>query len=164
VLDDYSALREVGAAALNEEARLFPLRNAYQFSTLTQFRATGDDWTADNPPYGAVFTYHVRQDLPADTRLVLTITDPAGRQIRRLDLDKTAGLRRIAWNLTSDPPAGAPDPAAGRGGGGRGGGRGGGGPAVALGRYVATLGRMTGETVTTIGPAQSFMVIPLGEK
>ncbi len=91
VLDDYSALREVTAASLNEEARLFPLRNAYQFSTLTQYRAAGDDWPAENPPYGAVFTYHVRQTMPADTRLVLTITDPSGRQVRRLDLDKAAG-------------------------------------------------------------------------
>ena len=175
VLDDYSALREVSASALNEEARLFPLRNAYQFSTLTQFRATGDDWTAANPPYGAIFTYHVRQAYPADTRLVLTISDPSGRQVRRLDLDKAAGLRRVAWNLTGDPPAPPPpppagDPAAGRGGGfgggggggrgGRGGGGGGGGAVVAPGRYVAILGKMTGETVTAIGPAQAFVIVP----
>jgi photosystem II stability/assembly factor-like uncharacterized protein len=172
VLDDYSALREVSAAALGEEARLFPLRHAYQYSQLGQLRATGDDWTAANPPYGAVFTYHVRQDFPADTRLVLTVADPGGRQVRRLDLDKAAGLRRVAWNLTGDPPpapAGAPE--AGRGGfggggggrGGRGGGGGGGAP-VQPGRYIATLGKMTGETVTPIGPSQAFVVIPLPEK
>ena len=51
-----------------------------------------------------MFTYNVKQALPADTKLVLTITDDTGRQIRRLDLDKTAGLRRIAWNLRTDPP------------------------------------------------------------
>jgi photosystem II stability/assembly factor-like uncharacterized protein len=174
VLDDYSALREVTAATLNEEARLFPLRNTYQYSQLTQFRATGDDWSASNPPYGAVFTYHVRQTLPSETRLVLTITDPSGRQVRRLDLDKAAGLRRIAWNLTGDPappPAGAAEPAAGRGGGGgfggrggRGGGGGGGGAVVPPGRYVAVLGKMTGETFTAIGPAQAFVVVPLPEK
>jgi photosystem II stability/assembly factor-like uncharacterized protein len=169
VLDDYSALREVTAAALSEEARLFPLRHAYQFSTLTQYRASGDDWAADNPPYGAIFTYHVRQDLPADTRLVITITDPQDRQVRRLTLDSKAGLRRIAWNLTADPPAaaaGAPE-AAGRGGagggrgGGRGGGGGGGGATVAPGRYIAVLGKMVGDKVTPIGPAQAFVVVPL---
>ena len=36
VLDDYSALREVSAAALAEEARLFPLRHAYQYPMLGQ--------------------------------------------------------------------------------------------------------------------------------
>jgi photosystem II stability/assembly factor-like uncharacterized protein len=175
VLDDYSALREVTAATLNEEARLFPLRHAYQYSQLTQFRATGDDWTADNPPYGAVFTYHVRQAFPADVRLVLTIADPSGRQVRRLDLDKAAGLRRVAWNLTGDPPPPQPGdaPGGGRaggggagGGGGRGGrgGGGGGGATVAPGRYFATLAKITGETVTPIGPSQAFNVVPLPDK
>ena len=84
-------------------------------------------WRAENPPFGAVFTYHVRQELPADAKLVLTISDDAGRPVRRMDLEKGAGLRRVAWNLRTDPPA-APAPgtpeaaAAGRGAqGGRGG-------------------------------------------
>ena len=45
------------------------------------------------------------KDLPADAKLVLTITDETGKQVRRLDLDKTVGLRRVAWNLRGDPPA-----------------------------------------------------------
>jgi photosystem II stability/assembly factor-like uncharacterized protein len=170
VLDDYSPLREVSAAALGEEARLFPLRDAYQFPTLGQQRAVESNWNADNPAYGAVFTYHVRQDLPSDAKLVITITDPNGRQVRRIDLQNTAGLRRIAWNLTADAGAAAAAPGGGRGGGGGGGGgfggRGGGpqGPPVALGRYTATLGKMVGETVTPIGPAQAFSVVALGDK
>ena len=68
-----------------------------------------------------MFTYNVTQDLPADAKLVLTITDDTGRQIRRLDLDKTAGLRRVAWNLRGDRAAGATAGAARAGGGGGGG-------------------------------------------
>ena len=110
--------------------------------------------------------------LPADAKLVLTISDDTGKQIRRLDLDKTAGLRRIAWNLRGDPPA-APAPgspgaaaAAGRGGqggrGGFGGGRGGNlGALVQPGRYRATLGRMAGDIVTPIGAPQSFGVLQI---
>ena len=116
-----------------------------------------------------MFTYHVRQELPADTKLVLTISDETGRPIRRMDLDKGAGLRRVAWNLRTDRPA-APAPgtpeaaAAGRGGqGGRGGLGGGRGanqpPLVQPGRYRATLGRMVGDIVTPIGSAQSFGVV-----
>ena len=123
-------------------------------------RATG---APPNPPFGAVFTYHVRQDLPADTRLVLTIADDTGKQVRRLDLEKTAGLRRIAWNLRTDPPAAPAAGTAGRGaGGGRGGfggGRGNLAPLVEPGQYRATLGSLAGETVTPIGPAQSFAVV-----
>ena len=36
VLDDYSALRELTPQALTEEARLFPLRDAYLFDELGQ--------------------------------------------------------------------------------------------------------------------------------
>ncbi len=177
ILDDYSALREITPATLAEDARLFPLRDAYLHNPLGLapagsaglVAAVGQLWRAENPPFGAVFTYHVRQELPADAKLVLTISDESGRPIRRMDLDKGAGLRRVAWNLRTDPPA-APAPgtpeaaAAGRGGqGGRGGFGGGRGanqpPLVQPGRYRATLGRMVGDIVTPIGSAQSFGVV-----
>ena len=179
VLDDYSALREVTAATLAEEARLFPLRHAYQYSQLGQFRALNGEFTADNPDYGAIFTYHVRDTYSGDTNLAIRIADAQGRVVRRLTVDKNAGLRRVAWNLTGEPPApppGADAAVAGRGGppgggagagggrGGRGGAGGGGGAPVPPGRYFATLIKVTGGTETAIGPTQSFAVIPLPEK
>ena len=173
VLDDYSALRDMTPAALEADAKLFPLRDAYLY-TPTGLMPAGSagigrlagNYTVDNPPFGAVFTYSLKQDLPADAKLVLTITDDSGRQFRRMDLDRTAGLRRIAWNLRGDPPAAAP--ATGRGGRGGAGAAGAAGPAGAggfggrgvqqgplatPGRYRATLGRLVGETVTPIGAA-----------
>lgn len=201
ILDDYSPLREINAQTLAEEARLFPLRDAYVFNLVGEGQAPEPTWTAPNPPSGAVLTYHVRQDMPADTKLVLTITDDTGKQVRRLDLPGTAGLRRTTWNLRGDPatPAasqGGPAPAGARGGeagaaaaggaqagrggagnaqagrggaGGAGGGQfggrgGGGGQPVPAGRYRAVLGKMVGDTVTPIGPAQTFLVMPLPEK
>ena len=197
VLDDYSALREVTPAALSEEARLFPLRHAYSYNS-TGLGPAGSagigtlsgNWQVANPPFGAVFTYNVRQALPENAKLVLTIENQAGQQVRRCELDKTAGLRRVAWGLVPDAPAGrasgaggrggtTPDsaatsqsatiqpcvPPAGRGGfgggGGGGGGRGGGGQRVPNGSYTATIGRMVGTTVTPIGPSQAFLVLPL---
>ena len=179
VLDDYSALRDITPATLNEDARLFPLRDAVLFNLLGLAPAGSAGlsplsglWRAENPPFGAVFTYHVRQELPADAKLVLTISDDAGRPVRRMDIDKGAGLRRVAWNLRMDPPAppapGSPEAAAaaGRGGqagrGGFGGGRGGNqGALVQPGRYRATLGRMVGDIVTPIGAPQSFGVVQI---
>jgi hypothetical protein len=178
VLDDYSALREISSATLAEEARLFPLRDGYLYTILGMAPAgsAGQSplaglWRAENPPFGAVFTYHVRQDLPADAKLVLTIQDETGKPIRRMDLEKNAGLRRVAWNLRGDPPPpGAADAQGGRGGrGGQGGGGGGGrggrggnqGPLVEPGRYRATLGKMVGDIVTPIGSPQSFGVVQL---
>ncbi len=127
VLDDYSALREISPQTLGEDARLFPLRDAYLFSP-TGLAPAGTaglgpmagNWTAPNPPFGAVFTYNVKQALPDDTKLVLTIADDTGKQIRRLDVDKSTGLRRVAWNLRTDPPPPGTTPQAGAGGAGRG--------------------------------------------
>ena len=127
VLDDYSALREITPQALAEEARLFPLRDAYLFNPLglapagirraqPAVRATGRRPTRRSARCSPTTS---RQALPGDAKLVLTITDDTGRQIRRMDVDKTAGLRRVAWNLRTDPPAGTQ--AGGRGGGGGGG-------------------------------------------
>jgi photosystem II stability/assembly factor-like uncharacterized protein len=179
ILDDYSALREMSHKALTEEARLFPLRDAYMFN-MTGYAPPGTagigslsgNWTAPNPPYGAVFTYSVKLALPESEKLVLTIADESGRQVRRLDLDKAPGLRRIAWNLRTDPP---PAQEGGRGSAGspQAGGRGGesgqaqqvtfgrGGPvgaAVQPGRYTATLGRLAGDKVTPLGTPQTFRV------
>ncbi len=181
ILDDYSALRAVTPQALTEEARLFPLRDAYTFNELSHQTVAWGNESTPNPPFGAVFTYHVGQAPAADAKLVLTIADDAGRPVRRLDLSKEPGLQRIAWNLRGEAPAG----------GGRGGGRGAapvaqseassneeeaeaqdeqpvfagrGGqvaPLVGAGRYRATLGRMVGDIVTPIGAPQPFQVLPL---
>ncbi|MFL6279695.1 MAG: VPS10 domain-containing protein [Vicinamibacterales bacterium] len=170
ILDDYTALRDMTAAALSEDAHLFPLRDAYLFDALDQTQATWGDPTTPNPSYGALFTYSMAQPAGADSRLVLTIADDSGKQVRRLDLTKEAGVHRIAWDLHGDPPAAT---AAGRGGRGAGGGEAaqeqqafGGrgrqsGPPVASGRYRATIGKLSGDSVTPIGQPQSFLVVPV---
>jgi hypothetical protein len=56
----------------------------------------------------------------------------------------------------------APQPQGG--GGGRGGRGGGGGAAVTPGRFTAQLGKLSGDTVTPIGAAQTFQVVPLPGK
>ena len=67
VLDDYSALRDFGDSTLAEEGRLFPIRDAWWYVPSQLGQATGrpeagtDDFTAANPPMGAVVTYHLRE-------------------------------------------------------------------------------------------------------
>ena len=111
VLDDYSALREIAADSLAADASLYPLRDAYIYNQVGMapagtagIGAMSGNWTAPNPPYGAVFTYSVNANIPDGEKLVLNISDETGRQIRRLDLDRTSGLRRIAWNLRGEAP------------------------------------------------------------
>ena len=178
ILDDYSALRAVTPQALAEDARLFPLRDAYIFNELSQYSAAWGNESTPNPPYGAVFTYNVGQAPASDAKLVLTIADDSGRPVRRLDLASQLGVQRVVWNLRGEPPAGG-----GRGGRGMApprqaeadeedeqqeeppafGGRGGPpqGPPAAPGRYRATLGRLVGDVVTPIGEPQTFQILPL---
>jgi len=150
------------------------LRDAYLFSPVglapagtAGIGAMAGNWTSPNPPFGAVLTYNVKQALPSDAKLVITIADENNRQVRRLEVDRQPGLRRIAWNLRSDPPPpGANQGRGGFGGGGGGfGGRGGPpqGPLVSPGRYRATLGTLVGDTVTAIGPPQSFTVVQIAQ-
>jgi photosystem II stability/assembly factor-like uncharacterized protein len=121
VLDDYAALRELSAATLAEEARLLPVRHAYNFvpGGLAPAGAAGSlaisgNFSTPNPPVGAHITYSVATALPTDAKLVLTISDNAGKTWRRCELDKSAGLKRFVWNLNGDPaPATS---VAGRGG------------------------------------------------
>jgi len=159
ILDDYSALRDVSAETLGAEAWLFPLRPTPLFDELGQVRAAWGDDAYSNPPLGATFTYHLREPLTGDAQLVLTITDAAGEQVRRLDLPGDTGMQRVTWDLRRDPP---PAPAAGaRGARGGRGGRGRQGAAVETGSYTATLGRLTGTQVTPLGDPQTVLVVPL---
>jgi hypothetical protein len=86
-------------------------------------------------------------------------------------------VHRIAWDLRGDAPPAAAGAARGRRGGagaevgadvlpeqdqqpvaGRGRQS---GPPSAPGRYRATLGKQSGDTVTAIGQPQTFLVVPL---
>ncbi len=67
ILDDYSPLREVSQEMLEGEATLFPVKKAWMFipSTprgLPEKANMGDAFfTAPNPPFGAVFTYYLKE-------------------------------------------------------------------------------------------------------
>jgi photosystem II stability/assembly factor-like uncharacterized protein len=87
---------------------------------------------------------------------LLTITDSAGRIVRRLTVPGGRGMHRFVWNLR-----GAPATLPGQGGGGGGGGFGGGagqGAFVAPGTYRAALSRRVGGVTTALGEAQTITV------
>ncbi|GAB4185893.1 MAG: hypothetical protein Tsb002_09940 [Wenzhouxiangellaceae bacterium] len=69
ILDDYSPLRDVSAEQLEQPATLFAPRDAWWY---IQRNVLGFDekasqgagyYTAPNPPYGAVFTYYLKESL-----------------------------------------------------------------------------------------------------
>jgi photosystem II stability/assembly factor-like uncharacterized protein len=72
ILDDYSSLREMSEERLaNEASIMFPTREALRYieqSDRVIERGNGF-WTASNPPYGAVFTYWLRDGIQTKREL-----------------------------------------------------------------------------------------------
>jgi photosystem II stability/assembly factor-like uncharacterized protein len=68
-LDDYAPLRQVTEESLEQEADLFPVRKAWWYVERrplggTKKASQGDAfYIAPNPPFGAVFTYYLRDEI-----------------------------------------------------------------------------------------------------
>ncbi len=134
VLDDYSPLR-----TFKSETTLWPPRDALLYIPSRPYGRQGKAWqgeaffTAENPPFGATFTYYVQEALKTKAELrrdaekkggapypdaaelraeaeeepptvVLTVADASGRAIRRINGPVTQGMQRIAWDLREAPP------------------------------------------------------------
>ncbi len=107
------------------------------------------------PPWDSLEA-EARERPPA---MVLTITDPEGRVVRRLTGPTGAGLDHVTWNLRY--PSAAPITSAERGG--RGGfffGRGD-GPYVVPGTYTVSLAERVDGVTTPVGEPQKFEVYSL---
>jgi len=69
IIDDYSPLRRINSTTTAAEAELFPTRDAIMFVPSAQFGGAGkaflgaDFYTAENPPFGATFTYTLKEAL-----------------------------------------------------------------------------------------------------
>lgn len=66
VLDDYTPLREMTSENLEADFHMFPIKNAWLYNPEDKLGGArgsqGDSYyVADNPPFGAVFTYHLKE-------------------------------------------------------------------------------------------------------
>lgn len=62
ILDDYSPLRKLDSETLSGNAFLFQPRDAFWYIPKSVVSSQGDnDYRADNPPFGAVFTYYLKE-------------------------------------------------------------------------------------------------------
>jgi photosystem II stability/assembly factor-like uncharacterized protein len=62
ILDDYTPLREVSEAALEQAAILFPAKDALRYVEMSSRVVNRGEtfYTANNPPFGATFTYYLK--------------------------------------------------------------------------------------------------------
>jgi photosystem II stability/assembly factor-like uncharacterized protein len=72
ILDDYTPLRKISEEALQQEALLFPVKDAHWYIPsvpLGSFKENGKAYQGDalfvapNPPFGTVFTYYLKDEL-----------------------------------------------------------------------------------------------------
>ncbi|MFO7935703.1 MAG: hypothetical protein R6U78_16690 [Bacteroidales bacterium] len=70
ILDDYSPLRRLSGELLDNDAHLFPVKDALWYIPKNVVSSQGaSDYAAENPPYGAVFTYYLKEEIPTRKEL-----------------------------------------------------------------------------------------------
>jgi len=191
ILDDLTPLRTLTPEMLEKDGVLFPVKKSDLFIQTGQGGSLGASFfTAPNPPFGAVFTYYLREEAKtlAKTRraaekdiaspavpswevlkaealdeaptVVLTVTDDSGQPVRRVVGPAKAGMQRVAWDLRSPSPEPISLKTQER------------dpwdnepvGPLVAPGTYRVSLALQAQGKTVPLGDTQSFQVAPLGSE
>ncbi|HZT82551.1 MAG TPA: hypothetical protein VFA26_20145 [Gemmataceae bacterium] len=102
VLDDYSLLRSLKAETLAKEAELFPVRDALLYVPTRQYGLRGKGfqgesfYTAANPPFGATFTYHLKEEIRTLKQKRLAAEKEAEKQGKRPPYPSREELRAEA--------------------------------------------------------------------
>lgn len=75
ILDDYTPLRSLKPTMLQQESMLFPVRDALVYVPTRQYGLTGSAsqgsafYTADNPAFGATFTYYLKDSIKTQKQM-----------------------------------------------------------------------------------------------
>jgi hypothetical protein len=65
ILDDYSPMRELSTEALKKEGHIYSIKTAALFEPKSIAHQYGQgEYEAENPPFGAVISYHINGDYP----------------------------------------------------------------------------------------------------
>lgn len=135
IVDDYSPLRVVSEELLNQDCVIFPIKEALSYVRENRLSGnSGRGWqgatyyAAKNPPFGAVFTYYLKdklktkkelrkeaekkddwkyptiddfraEDREQDPQVVFTIRDKGGEMVRQFSGPRGDGMHRVAWDL-----------------------------------------------------------------
>jgi photosystem II stability/assembly factor-like uncharacterized protein len=102
VLDNYTALRGLTAESLAQESVLFPVRNALLYIQTRQYGLRGKAFqgaaffTADNPPFGATFTYYLKDTIKTKKQQRRDAEKEAAKKSAASPYPKPAQLRAEA--------------------------------------------------------------------
>ncbi|MBT3317874.1 glycosyl hydrolase, partial [bacterium] len=191
ILDDYSMLRDLSEEMLEETALIFPVKDALMYHNRTPLGGKGKGnqgdsfFIAENPTYGAVFTYHIKDkvetrkeirqakdselkeegaDVPYPTWDELKIEDREGSPMLYLEISDSNGdvVRRIKASNSSGIHRTSWDMrfASLRKAGNEP--STGSGPMVAPGKYSIQLSLFNEGKINSIGNSVEFNCVPLG--
>jgi hypothetical protein len=158
VLDDYTPLRYATPELLSQEAALLPVRKAYAFEPIRYYSAGSGSgaFTAENPPFGAIFNYFLKEAVGAEeTSVVLVVRDGEGELVSEVPGVNRAGFQRTVWNLRGQPPTtseGGNRPARRRQG-----------PMVEPGVFFVSLEARGAGGIRVLGESQRVEVVALPE-
>ena len=104
VLDDITALEQMTETVAAADAHLFDVRPATMWRQLLNKGSTGSKtFIAQNPPYGAIIHYYLREK--AKEKVRITVHDKAGNQINEVMMVRNEpGLHRTTWDFRFQPP------------------------------------------------------------
>jgi hypothetical protein len=103
VLDDLTALEQLNDTVAAAEAQLFNIRPATMWRLHNHKGSTGHKtFIANNPPYGAIIAYYLREKAREAPKL--TITDKNGNFVREMTVTNEPGVQRVTWDLRYAAP------------------------------------------------------------
>jgi hypothetical protein len=142
IIDDITPLQQLDPEVKRSDFHLFEVRDFVRWASDIQLGRTNSGskrFSAPNPPSGTAIHYY----LPAggEGEVTITITDPAGNEIRSLTGPANRGINRIQWDGRHEPPS--PPPEAPRDFQRQ-------GPFVDPGTYVVTASFLGREMVRTV--------------
>ncbi|MGH9332577.1 MAG: WD40/YVTN/BNR-like repeat-containing protein, partial [Vicinamibacteria bacterium] len=106
LFDDATPIQRI-AETRDKSAHLFPIRRAVRFQVKPTRYGIGDKtYVGPNPPYGALASYFLKEELDEKAALKLELLDEGGSVLRTIEkLPRKAGVQRTSWDLNLEPPA-----------------------------------------------------------
>jgi photosystem II stability/assembly factor-like uncharacterized protein len=106
VLDDATPIQQMTAEVAREDAHLFDVRPALRYATrMTRYGIGDKAFAGQNPPYGALVSYYLKQKADDKTKVKIQILDATGKMISEIEnIAKEKGLNRVNWNLRYGGP------------------------------------------------------------
>lgn len=117
VLDDYSSLRQISKETLEKQAHIYPIKDALMFieDRSKARRSLGETfYRADNPPFGATFTYYFKEPIKTKKQLrkdkskdekdkeETTIDYPSFAELKSEDLEESPSLMFVIEDMSGN--------------------------------------------------------------